>query len=117
MQYTVIDVLRHFYPNSEYLLMGDDDYSTLQWNSTLLEKPTEETINQLKDEMHYLTAREMMYPPISEQLDSLWHDINNSSELQALFPTFYNKIKDVKDLAPKSEIEPTIIHYPTTLKP
>jgi hypothetical protein len=112
MNYTIADVLRHFYPNSQYRLVDSNDYSTLEWNSTEIEKPTRAHLNSLKLELDYIVARQMLYPTIPEQLDMLWHDIDQNPELQLMFPKFYNGIKTIKDSVPKSLIEPVIIDYP-----
>ena len=42
------------------------------------------------------------YPEIGEQLDLLWHAIDNDADLKSKFASFYNTIKAVKDAAPKS---------------
>ena len=49
--------------------------------------------------------RAFAYPSYTEQLDMIWHDINLNEDLKSQFPTFYNAIKTVKDLYPKSESE------------
>lgn len=116
MNYTIADVLRHFYPNSQYTLGETDNYLTLKWNSIEIEKPTEEYLESLKLELDYMVARQMLYPSISDQLDALWHDINNNENLQTMFPKFYNKIKTIKDFVPKSLVNPVIIDYSKKLR-
>ena len=39
---------------------------------------------------------ELSYPSLEEQLDALYHDIDNSDTLKVQFPTFHRAIKDVK---------------------
>lgn len=108
--FTVLDVLKKFYPNSHYTINGEDDYSSLVWISTQIPKPTQDEISALKEEMSYINVRCLAYPSIQEQLDLLWHDINNNPDIQTMFPSFYQKIKGIKDMAPKTSIEPTVIN-------
>lgn len=51
----------------------------------------------------YIPDRISCYPSISEQLDSLWHDIDSGlfGEV-AKSGNFYLSVKDVKDRIPKS---------------
>ena len=112
MNYTFADVLKHFYPNSQYNLIVVDDYTTLQWNSSEIEKPSQEHLESLKSELDYLITRQMLYPSIPEQLDMLWHDLNQNLQAQAMFPKFYNAIKTIKDAVPKSQVPIVVINYP-----
>ena len=41
------------------------------------------------------------YPAIGDQLDLLWHAIDNDADLKSKFSAFYNCIKEVKDANPK----------------
>jgi|TARA_B100000282_G_C31459570_1_gene366212 hypothetical protein len=41
------------------------------------------------------------YPEIGEQLDMLYHAIDNDSDLKEKFSTFYNTIKSIKGKYPK----------------
>ena len=42
------------------------------------------------------------YPSIQEQLDLLWHAIDDDdADLKSKFSAFYNSIKEVKDANPK----------------
>lgn len=47
-------------------------------------------------------ARRQLYPPITEQLDMLWHAMD-SGELP-MAPGFYEAIKSVKDAHPKGPV-------------
>lgn len=50
-------------------------------------------------DMDYRKARESLYPPMSEQLDMLWHAMDDH-HLPRVEP-FYSRIKAVKDAYPK----------------
>lgn len=72
--------------------------------------PTEEELKaeetRLLEEyasLQYQRNRRPLYPQLGEQLDMIWHAINLNEDLKSQFPTFYNAIKTVKDLYPKSE--------------
>ena len=41
------------------------------------------------------------YPSVGDQLDLLWHAIDNDADLKVKFSAFYNSIKTVKDATPK----------------
>lgn len=47
----------------------------------------------------YSGSRRREYPPIGDQLDMIWHSMNNGS-IEKSEP-FYSSIKQVKDLYPK----------------
>jgi|5B_taG_2_1085324.scaffolds.fasta_scaffold29311_2 hypothetical protein len=52
------------------------------------------------DAIAHIPGRMGMYPKISEQLDALWHDIDNGTLDKN--GEFYNMLKTVKDSYPKS---------------
>jgi hypothetical protein len=56
---------------------GEPSYELLIWESSDVPKPTEEefaeAVSQAKA-MAYRTARRTAYPPIAEQLDTIFHD-------------------------------------------
>lgn len=45
--------------------------------------------------------RQEQYPFWPEQLDKIWHAIDNDADLKTKFADFYNSIKTVKDNNPK----------------
>jgi len=52
------------------------------------------------DAIAHIPGRMGMYPKLSEQLDALWHDIDNGTLDKT--GEFYNMLKTVKDSHPKS---------------
>ena len=77
-------------------------YSTLSWKSKAVDKPSESTINTLKSELDFLSGRAQSYPPIGEQLDMLWHAIDEGKLDKPC--DFYLKLKSVKDVYPKTSV-------------
>ena len=57
-------------------------------------------INLLKAGNTYATKRAAHYPKFAEQLDKLWHDIDNGTLTKS--GDFYTKLKAVKDKYPKA---------------
>ena len=49
----------------------------------------------------YVAKRKLAYPQIGDQLDMLWHSIDESSELKQKYFKFYEAIKAVKAKYPK----------------
>ena len=52
------------------------------------------------DAIAHIPGRVGMYPKMSEQLDALWHDIDNGKLDKT--GDFYKMVKNVKDSHPKS---------------
>ena len=52
------------------------------------------------DAIAHIPGRIGMYPKMSEQLDALWHDIDNGKLDKT--GEFYKMVKNVKDSHPKS---------------
>ena len=86
--------------------MNGDDYENLVWTDEEQTKPTKQEID---DKIAELRAdfqakqyqRDRVYPSIGEQLDMLWHAIDNGTLDKT--SDFYTAIKAVKDAYPKSE--------------
>ena len=65
-------------------------------------RDTEETAAAVESAANgYKLNRRDNYPAIGEQLDLLWHAIDNDADLKVKFSAFYNSIKEVKDANPK----------------
>jgi len=89
--------IKELCPNSTFSVMNDD-YSTLWWDEkNSLPKPTEAEVNAKLAEMEtrdsHIYKRSREYPSIVEQLDMIYHDIDN----------WKATIKAVKDKYPKEE--------------
>ena len=59
------------------------------------------TLNSEAAAVQYKFQRKEEYPEIGEQLDMLYHAIDNDSDLKGKFSNFYNTIKSIKEKYPK----------------
>ena len=98
-------VLELKFKNVNWSLANDNAYDTLKWPNE--NKPSQELLDTLvQDEIRSrkilnLDKRKSEYPDLAEQLDMLWHAMNDG-----LLPNdnkFYEAIKAVKDNNPKPE--------------
>ena len=74
------------------------------------DKPSEEVLNKMltdaqakwdNENKPYQKNRRNKYPSITDQLDMLWHSIDESPELKQKYFKFYEAIKAVKAKYPK----------------
>ena len=78
-----------------------------QWKSSS-PQPTEAEIETAhatwqaeQDAQAYARTREAAYPSIGDQLDMLWHAIDDNATLKTRYADFHTAIKAVKDANPK----------------
>lgn len=88
----------------------NNDYDTIVWNDpkkTVSKKDLESKVAELQkaeDAIQYQRDRETSYPEIKEQLDLLWHAIDDGKfNVKSKDTDFYKKLKAVKDANPKPE--------------
>ena len=98
---TVRDAIVSLEPNAEFVLV--DDVIT-EWHSEDITQPTDEAIatEQARLQAEYDAKqyqRDRVYPPLGEQFDKLWHDINNGTLDNT--GAFFTALKEVKDNNPK----------------
>ena len=55
-----------------------------------------------KKQAPYINQRKNAYPDIGDQLDMLWHSIDQDAELKQKYFDFYQAIKSVKVKYPKN---------------
>ena len=65
----------------------------------MLKKIILDEMDKVREQIQYKTEREELYPSVIEQLDQIWHGMNND-ESKRIEP-FYSNIKAVKDKFPK----------------
>lgn len=118
MTHQYSDALRSLVPKAKLFIMNED-YNTLQWDESNTDtKPTKAELDAeiIKLDAEYLAKRyqrqrtndiserlsgiQTSYPKIEEQLDKLWHDIDEGKLDKN--GEFYKYIKSVKDTFPKS---------------
>tara|TARA_R100000988_G_C3964150_1_gene147858 strand:+ start:614 stop:973 length:360 start_codon:yes stop_codon:yes gene_type:complete len=87
---------------------GSEDYIK-SWNVSDLNKPTDEqlasyeTTGNTKEAFQViLSNRRNNYPSIGDQLDMLWHSIDQNPALKSQYFEFYEAIKAVKVKYPKN---------------
>jgi len=100
---TIEDILVTLHTGQWFGFNGDKVYANL-WVADGYDKPTEEELNTLLstkqaeyDDNQY--QRDRVYPPLGEQFDKLWHDINNGTLDNT--GAFFTALKTVKDDNPK----------------
>ena len=54
------------------------------------------------EQLDYIKQRKNSYPEIGDQLDMLWHSIDQDEELKTKYFNFYQAIKSVKIKHPKN---------------
>lgn len=72
------------------------------WNDSEQAQPSEKEINLKIEEINnlqYQKERAKKYPSIGDQLDMIWHSMNNGEIPKSL--DFFESIKSVKDAYPK----------------
>ena len=56
----------------------------------------------IKEQAPYINQRKNAYPAIGDQLDMLWHSIDQDPQLKSKYFDFYEAIKAVKVKYPKN---------------
>ena len=119
MGYQVSDAMRSLVPNAKLHIINED-YDTMQWDENNTDtKPTKAEVEAeiARLDAEYLSKRyqrqrtndisermsgiQTSYPRIEEQLDKLWHDIDEGKLDKN--GEFYKNIKNVKDTFPKNQ--------------
>jgi hypothetical protein len=98
-------ILERKFPTASWTMTVATDYNTLVWTDTTYAKPTKEWLDQkiqksrAAKEFAAIENRKHAYPHIADQLDMLWHGMNDD-ESKRIEP-FYSAIKAIKDQFPK----------------
>jgi len=88
----------------------EQSYSTLIVHNSSITKPTQAEVNAKIQELkgtnstfsNYAQARKNSYPEIGDQLDMLWHSIDQNPSLKSQYFEFYEAIKAIKVKHPKN---------------
>ena len=96
-------------PSAEVVVRGDDiNTCEIEWHNGTTPIPKadiEAKMNEMANEpeqSNYAQQRKNAYPKIGDQLDMLWHSIDQNPELQMKYFDFYQAIKSVKVKYPKN---------------
>ena len=91
---TIIDGVEHIF-NCVVANDTEADLDELvQWNIDNVSAPF------VEPQLSYVDKRKNEYPEIGNQLDMLWHELNNSGSLSTS-GTWFNTIQQVKENNPK----------------
>ena len=107
MNDTVIKAILKINPNAEVSVSGND-INTVQWHNgtpEISKADIEAKMNEMANEpeqSNYAQQRKNAYPPIGDQLDMLWHSIDQDPQLKSKYFDFYEAIKAVKVKYPKN---------------
>ena len=105
----IIDAILKIDPNAKVTVVGSDiDTCEIQWlegTTPISKADIEAKMNKMANEPEestYAEQRRNAYPPIGDQLDMLWHSIDQNPELKQKYYNFYEAIKQVKVKYPKN---------------
>ena len=107
MNNTVIKAILKINPNAE-VSVSDNDINQITWENGTTPIPKadiEAKINEMANEPEqskYAEQRRNAYPEIGDQLDMLWHSIDQDPQLKSKYFDFYEANKAVKVKYPKS---------------
>jgi hypothetical protein len=103
----IIKAIQKINPNAEVVIRGDDiNTCEIEWHNgtTPISKADIEAkmveVQADYDAKQY--QRDRVYPSIGDQLDMLWHSIDQNSALKSQYFDFYEAIKAVKVKHPKN---------------
>ena len=96
-------------PNAEVVVRGSDintcEIEWLEGTTPISKADIEAKMNEMANEpeqSNYAELRRNAYPEIGDQLDMLWHSIDQDAELKQKYFDFYQAIKSVKVKYPKN---------------
>ena len=103
----IIEAILKINPNAE-VTVNAEDINQITWlNGTTpiskadIEAKMAEMANE-PEQSQYAQQRRNAYPEIGDQLDMLWHSIDQDAELKQKYFDFYQAIKSVKVKYPKN---------------
>ncbi len=105
----IIEAIKKINPNAVVTVRGSDiNTCEIEWHNGTTPIPKadiEAKMNKMANEPEqsaYAEQRRNAYPPIGDQLDMLWHSIDQDAELKQKYFDFYQAIKSVKVKYPKN---------------
>tara|TARA_R100000329_G_C7590335_1_gene209363 strand:+ start:542 stop:862 length:321 start_codon:yes stop_codon:yes gene_type:complete len=104
----IIKAILKIDPNAQ-VSVNANDINQITWHDgnpkNITKADIEAKINEIANEPEqskYAEQRRNAYPKIGDQLDMLWHSIDQNSELKQKYFNFYEAIKQVKVKYPKN---------------
>ena len=105
MNDTVIKAILSINSNAEVSVSGND-INTVQWHNGTTPIPKADIEAKMVEVQAEYDAnqyqRDRVYPSIGDQLDMLWHSIDQNPSLKSQYFDFYEAIKAVKVKHPKN---------------
>ena len=102
MEFRLGDALKSLRPDEKWSIIGDE----IHWSAdNATTQPTEAELNAELERLKKFSPKKRIpyYPSIGDQLDMLWHAIEDGNWTAAKLKNtdFYTKLKAVKDDNPK----------------
>ena len=104
----IIKAILKINPNAQ-VSVNADDINQIIWHDgnpkNITKTDIEAKMNEMANEPEqsdYVEQRRNAYPEIGDQLDMLWHSIDQNPELKQKYFNFYEAIKQVKVKYPKN---------------
>ena len=105
----ILKAIKKINPNAMVTIYGSDiNTCTFTWHegtTPISKADIEAKMNEMANEpeqSNYAQQRRNAYPEIGDQLDMLWHSIDQDAELKSKYFDFYQAIKSVKVKYPKN---------------
>ena len=103
----IIEAILKINPNAQVIVRGDDiNTCEIEWHNGTTPIPVADIEAKMVEvQADYDTKqyqRDRVYPSIGDQLDMLWHSIDQDPTLKSKYFTFYEAIKSVKVKNPKN---------------
>ena len=104
----IIKAILKLDPNAQ-VTVREEDINQIIWHdgnpNNISKADIEAKMNEMANEpeqSQYAEQRRNAYPEIGDQLDMLWHSIDQDAELKQKYFDFYQAIKSVKVKYPKN---------------
>ena len=104
----IIEAILKIDPNAQ-VSVNAEDINQITWHdgnpNNITKSDIEAKINEIANESEqsqYAQQRRNAYPEIGDQLDMLWHSIDQDPQLKSKYFDFYEAIKAVKVKYPKN---------------
>ncbi len=101
----IIKAIQKINPNAEVSVNGED-INQITWHNGTTPIPKADIEAKMVEVQADYDAkqyqRDRVYPSIGDQLDMLWHSIDEDPTLKSKYFTFYEAIKSVKVKNPKN---------------
>ena len=105
MNDTVVKAILKINPNAE-VSVSDNDVNRIEWLNGTTPIPVADIEAKMVEVQAEYDAnqyqRDRVYPSIGDQLDMLWHSIDQNPKLKSEYFEFYEAIKAVKVKHPKN---------------